>query len=93
MKTYDFNNYRQIRVKFVAPTNHRGARVKIYEPKRYNDDKVSSVTLSYSYEVGDIEQQAINYLIDKGFNIVCRASDVDAYILLCDNWGDNFIEL
>jgi len=91
MRTYEIPNYRQFKVKFIAPTNHRGARVKIYEPKRYNDDKTTSITLSYNYEIGDILQQAVNWLIDNGFTkIISRCSQYENYTLLVDSWGEEF---
>ena len=93
MKTHELPNYRQFKVTFVGPTNHRGARVKISEPKRFVDGKNVSVILSYDYEIGDIQQQALNHLIQKGFNPVCRTSETSCYSILCDNWGSEFIEL
>jgi hypothetical protein len=35
-----------IKVRYIGPTNHREARVKVFSP----DDR--SVTLSFSYEIG-----------------------------------------
>ena len=35
MKAYQVQNLRQIKVKFISPTNNKAAKVKIYEPKRY----------------------------------------------------------
>jgi hypothetical protein len=93
MNTYDLPSYRQFKVTFLGPTNHRGARVKITEPKRFVDGKTISVTLSYDYAIGDIAQQALNYLLDKGFKPVCRTSETSSYTILCDNWGSEFIEL
>lgn len=93
IKVHEITNLRQIKATFMPPTNTRGARVKIWEPKRYNDDKIKPVILSFDYAIGDIQQQALNYLLEKGFNVVARASDIDSYILLCDNWGEEFIEL
>jgi hypothetical protein len=94
MKThYSIPNYRQFKVKYLGATTYRGARVKIYEPKRYNDDKEKSVVLSYDYEIGDILEQAIIWLTEKGFKIISRSSEYENYILLVDNWGDNFQEL
>lgn len=86
-------NYRQIKVKFVAPTNHNGARVKIWENKRYSDQKNDIIFLPLNYEISDVQQQCADYLKEKGFNIVGRASEVDYYILFVDNWGDEFINL
>ena len=87
---FQVSNLRQIKAKFLSPTNTRGARLKIYEPKRYNDDKTESKIFSYCYETGDIMEQAFKILKNNGFNIVCRASDVESYIFLCDNWSDEF---
>ena len=93
MDMNDIPNYRQFKVKFLAPTNHRGARVKIYEPKRFRDDKEEAITLSYDYAVGDILQQAINWLTEDGrYNerIIARCSEFSNYTLLVDSWGKDF---
>tara|TARA_R100001015_G_C4507837_1_gene80413 strand:- start:279 stop:569 length:291 start_codon:yes stop_codon:yes gene_type:complete len=91
MDVREIQNYRQFKVKYLGATNHRGSRVKIYEPKRYNDDKEQSVTLSYDYAVGDICQQAINWLTENGFpKIVARCSEFENYILLVDSWGEEY---
>ena len=86
-------NLRQIKVKYISPTNFRGSRVCIYEPKRYNNDKTKRVYLSYDYAIGNIQEQAYNYLTDKGFNVVSRASEFENYILFVDNWAEDFIEI
>tara|TARA_R110000744_G_scaffold356884_1_gene463655 strand:+ start:349 stop:633 length:285 start_codon:yes stop_codon:yes gene_type:complete len=93
MQIQDLSNFRKFNITFIAPTNQRGSRVKITEPKRYDTDKAQSVTLSYSYEVGDIAQQALNYLIEKGFKPVSRCSDFNSFTILCDNWGEDFTQL
>ena len=93
MNTYDLPNYRQFKVTFLSPTNSRGARVKITEPKRFTDGKTISVTLSYDYAIGDIEQQAVSHLDDLGFTLVARCSDANSHTILCNNWGLDFIEL
>jgi len=86
-------NLRQIKVKYISPTNTRGSRVCIYEPKRYNNDKTKRVYLSYNYAIGNIQEQAYNYLTDKGFNVVFRASEFKNYILFVDNWAEDFKEI
>jgi hypothetical protein len=92
-KAFEIKNLRQIKVKYLSPTNYSGSRIKIYEPKRYNDDKVESKIYSYCYETGDVMEQAYNILITNGFNIICRASEEDNYIFLCDNWSNEFIKI
>ena len=89
----EVKNYRQIKIKYISPTNHRGSRICIYEPKRYNTDKTETVYLSYDYSIGCIQEQAYKYLIDKGFNIVAKASEFENYIFFADNWAEDFREL
>ncbi len=94
MKTlFEIPNLRVLKVKFLGPTNIKGSRIKIYEPKRSSDDKIQSVTLSYDYSIGNTQEQAFKFLTEKGFNIVGRGSDVDNYQFFCDNWGNDFVTL
>jgi hypothetical protein len=86
-------NYRKFNVYILGPTNHLGTRVKITEPKRYYNDETSSVILPYDYEIGNIANQALQYLIKKGFNPVARCSEYKCYTILCDNWGKDYINL
>jgi len=90
MEAYQVKNLRQIKVKFISPTNHRCSKVKIYEPKRYNDDSTQSKTFSYSYGCGDVYEQAYKILISNGWNVICSAVETNEYIFLCDNWGKDF---
>jgi len=89
----EISNYRQLKIKFVNPTNYRGSRLCIYEPKRYNNDTTQRVYLSYDYSIGCIQEQAYKYLLDKGFDIVAKASEFENYIFFADNWADEFREL
>ena len=93
MKLIDIKNYRQIKIKYLGPTNHNGSKLCIYEPKRYNKDKTKRVYLPYDYAIGCIQEQAYKYLIDKGFNIVSKASEFENYIFFADNWAEEFIEI
>ena len=86
-------NLRQIKVKYISPTNFRGSRVCIYEPKRYNNDKTKRVYLSYDYAIGNIQEQAYKYLLEKGFNVISRASEFENYILFVNNWAEDFKEI
>lgn len=93
MKAFEKPNYRLFEVTYLSPTNNLGSRVRIREPKRFSNDKNISVTLPYDYAIGDIMEQGFKYLVDKGFNIIGRASTEDKYIFFADNWGSDFIEL
>ena len=86
-------NLRQIKVKFLGPTNHKGARIKIYEPAGLHNQETKSKTFPYDYSIGDIKAQAINILQANGFEIVATASEYQSEIILCDNWADNYKDL
>lgn len=91
MEYYKIKNYRVISVKYIGPTNYRGARIKIFEENR--EGQILSRIFSYDYGIGDIGAQAYKILSENGFNIVCKASLFKTDVFLCDNWGNNFIEL
>lgn len=61
-------NYHLFTVKYLGATNAQGARIKITS-ERFEQ----SVTLSRDYSTESTEQ-AINYLNDKGFNIIGRGN-------------------
>ncbi len=90
---YETPNYRQIKVKMLPPTNKRGRRIKIYEPKRYMREPNKSVYLSFNYEIDNVLEQAYNYIVKLGFKPVARCSDVKCFTILCDNWEEDFVEL
>lgn len=72
---------------------HTGARISIEETARYHDQKTTVKRLSYDHEIGDVLEQAYQYLTKRGFKVVSRASETKHYYLLADSWGSNFIEL
>lgn len=86
-------NLRQIKVKFLGPTNHKGARIKIYEPKRRKEGKEQSKFFPYCYETGNIKKQAIEILKKNNFVVVSYSFEYENYILLCDNWGEQYLEI
>jgi hypothetical protein len=58
-------NLHLISVKYLGTTNTRGTKLKI-ESKRFGQ----SVTLSYDYKIGNIRDQAVQYLQSRGFSIL-----------------------
>lgn len=64
MKTFQL-----IRIKYLAPTNTQGARIKLI-----NKHLAESVTLQRDYSCEPLEQ-AVNYLQSKNIEIVGRVSD------------------
>lgn len=88
---YKIKNYRCIGVKFLGPTNTQGSRIKVFEEDK--DGKVVSKIFSYNYEISDIGEQAYNILVKNGFKVICKSCLHDRDLILCDNWGDDFIEI
>ena len=93
MKTQEINNMRVVKVKFIYETEANGPRIKIFETNRYSDQKTQSKTFPYDPDIDETLQQAVNILERNGWDIVCRGSQIDYYVLMCDNWGENFKEI
>ncbi len=89
-QAYQTANLRMIRAEYYGPTNTRGSRVKIYEPSRDNRSTNEAKFFSYCYATGDIMEQAYQVLKRNGWNVICRASDKNGYVFLCDNWANEF---
>ncbi len=87
-KYYNIKNTRAIKVKFVGATNTKGSRIKLTDD--YLSERKQSVFVSYDYSIGNVAEQGLKYLIDKGFNIIARASNENEYIFLVDNWVDDY---
>jgi len=84
-------NYRCFKVKVLPPTNTLGTRIKIFESDQTNDKRYNDkIVLSYDYQIGNVVNQAVKFLTDKGFKPVCQTCDKYSYYLLCDNYGDNY---
>lgn len=90
MNKYDLKHYRQIKVKFLPVTEHKGARIKIWESRFSNTQRTISKTFSYDYEIDDVLDQAIHLLQRNGWKPVGRATEREYYTILCDAYGDNF---
>ena len=75
-------------VRYLGPTNTRGSRVKITD-KRNDRHK----TIPYRYTTDSALETAIEYLGERGFNVVAYGDIGNANVVLCDNWGNEFIKL
>ena len=66
----DYTQFRAFKVKFLGPTNNRGARITITEPSATRFEGIKSrKTFSYDYFTGDVMKQGINTLERMGFNV------------------------
>lgn len=81
-------NLRVIKAKFVFQNGAN--RVKLFESKRYNDDKTESKVFSYDPDIDNVLDQAIAVLERNDMKVICRGSEQDYYYILCDNWGPEF---
>ena len=76
---------RAIAVRYLSPTNHRGARIKLWDARGIIE---RPITLSRDYEVGALAQ-AITFLRAQGWNLDgARTVDVDP-----EQKGDTLIVL
>lgn len=79
------NRLRTVNVKFLGPTDHRGARVAITDLRQG-----ARVVLPYCYETGCIYSQAVNYAETKGIApdtwTLCLADDLPGYLLGTTNF-------
>ena len=89
----DIPNYRLLEVAFLGPTNTKGARVAILESAAKERKYTDHIVMSYDYAIGDILTQALQHLKNTGFNPVCTGYDGSRHTIMCDNWGENFVEL
>tara|TARA_R100000734_G_C3305511_1_gene96016 strand:+ start:825 stop:1121 length:297 start_codon:yes stop_codon:yes gene_type:complete len=58
------NHLRGIEIKYLAPTNYKGSRVKIYDTRH----KVSKI-ISYDYSYSNARDIGIEYLLQRGIEI------------------------
>jgi len=79
MQTSYFNtpHYRQIKFKFMPPTNHRSPKLKIFESARDNNNKTKSIYFDYNQQINDVNEQACQILTANGFNIVAKAYEIE----------------
>jgi len=84
----EVKNMRAIRVKYLAATNNKGSCIKLTEQLYQTTD---TVTLSYDYAIGNGTEQAIQYLQNKGINIIGKSDVKGETILFSDSWqmGNN----
>ena len=88
--------FRLFKVRFNGPTNHKGARITITEPSATRFEGIKSRrTFSYDYFTGDVLKQGINTLERMGFNVqgYAQTETGDAYMIMCDNWGEEWLDL
>lgn len=71
-----FNSFN---VKFISPTNSRGARVSITS---FRDN--SRITVPFDYSIGNTLGIAEKALSDLGFTIIGYTETKDTYIILSD---------
>jgi|TARA_R100000479_G_scaffold176479_1_gene131143 hypothetical protein len=93
----EVQNLRAFKVKFLSPTNHRGARIKIVDvmTKSHKDASEAwgkmrhTIVLSYDYAIGAPLSQAIEHMEYVGLSVVAHAQVGDGeHVVLSDSWSD-----
>jgi hypothetical protein len=75
------DNYNVIFVKYIGPTNTKGARISLRSP-RFNETK----TISFDYSDRDISVTAENYLKDAGFDLIGKAETEKGYAIITNTF-------
>lgn len=83
-------NYHIVKVKYLPPTTHKGARVKLIS-ERFNNN---SVTIVYDYEYNNALEVATAWLNSHGYPVTGRgeAQNIAGYLIL-DSDGNGFEKL
>ena len=81
-------HYRGIEAKIMPYSNRFTNHVKLTD-RRNN----KSVYIDAVDSINTTLDSAENWLKNKGFNIIGYAELKESYIILVDNWGNDFIEL
>jgi hypothetical protein len=76
-----YKNYHIIEVRYLGPTNFKGARVSIFSP-RFNERKI----INFNYEMNSIADMAIDYLIKSDFNVIGKGESKDGYFIITDTF-------
>jgi hypothetical protein len=77
-------HYRGIKVEF----NAMKSEIKLTD-ERFGQSK----KITYKGNGGHTLEQAIDYLVNNGFNVIGHAEMKNEYIIFCDNWGDSCVKL
>ena len=76
-----FGNTRVIHFKFLGPTNHRGARIKLTD-KWFGQSK----TIDFDYTFMSSYHIAISWLLKNGWNVI--GMNTEDGIILIGGWDD-----
>ena len=74
-------NLHLFEIKYLSATNTKGSRIKIYS-HRCNQ----SVTINFTYKHGNSYGDAVEYLQEKGFNIVGKSEMKNSFAILSDTF-------
>lgn len=80
-------NHRVITVKFLAPTNYSGSRIKLTE---HRGERKESKILSYDYSIGNMLHQAVQYMQSIGLNVVACGELGYDYCIMSDSFTDDY---
>ena len=76
-------NQRIFKVKLLPASNRKGSRVSITESRYQKTDRV---TVPYAYQFNNAQEVAIDYLTERGINIISKGQLGDFDVLASDSW-------
>ena len=77
-----FANTRTLDYKYLSPTNHKGARIKIID-KWFK----KSVTIPFSYEYSTAYENALAYLINKRWSV--SGMNTESEVIYMSRWDSD----
>jgi len=83
---------RCFKVKYLGATNTKGARIKIIDSHRSENNEVFKF-VSWDYTKSNGWEIALDYLEKRGIKIVCRGSSNKEDFLLSENFNTDLKEL
>ena len=86
VKELTCTNTRILNVKYLGPTDTMGTRIKIID--RFFEQ---SITKPYNYEFSNSLQGAVDYLLEKGWDVIGFNSECHKteYIIIIKEWNSN----
>lgn len=109
MTTEKTKKYRAINIKFLGATHCKPSRIKFTDelfrqskimPLRFTyDGKIEKgldnivIGSGLHLNCDSIIDQALDYLTNNGFNIIGYSELKNGYVIFCDNWGSDCVEL
>jgi hypothetical protein len=95
MKLPEIPNLRPFKVSYVSQTDKTCSRIRIedlyYDANRAKPEQLKVKFIPFDSDTyNNTLDVALEWFIKNGFNPTARANTPDYYLVMCDNWGEDF---